>query len=332
MKKGISIYYLCCIIVPLFYSCEYDSIDDPHFDENFIHAEVITLHSQKKALYDSAGNRYVSKVFTQEEFSHTFEMYLESGIEYRVLVTGINGELLEMNLYDGQYTGVAEGIQADVGNTREILNFTCNVTGTFYLLLEYDMPLNELSIDYKLSIEEVGTYFVSWKNKMWQCDGDWEVNESGNLQFIGYESFYNKWVRICEPLDSSSGIELTFLYPNMESSNFIGVMANSSTEIFNVINLPEIGEQLKLKVNGEWEYWSIDINGSGVSRQVGTSTLVKSLENKILLTVADNQLKYSINDSSIVTVGSGNMYSCYYITVEDTERDTLIFKDFAIRN
>ena len=287
----------------------------------------LRLDSIKRAYYNNDGNRYETNMFRTDSTEFNYNIIVEKDKKYRVLLYGIYAENITLELYRNGSV-IQTGVQANVGLTAKYFVYTGGAQDTLQIKLKTSDP-TLYNQPFFLTFEEINTYTIYWKGHQWLCDGDWEVSTSQQLVFKGYHSGFSKWIKLADSSLTDYSAKISFTSTGT-LTNFIGIAANASDSIFDMINLPAIGSQFKIDQQNNWELWSIAMgNGEGIGRQTGNFTdNIKSGGNTIGCTIDANNNAFFVNNTLISTASkyTGNT-NAFYITVEDVIAETQLMDD-----
>jgi hypothetical protein len=288
----------------------------------------LTLDVVKRAYYNHQNMRYETNTFSADSTTFTYLISVETGKKYRVLIHGLFMEDVELILAKPDSDEpLAAGVQANVGNTAKY--FVYEATNTEKL--ELNIATNDSNLfgqDFYLTFEEMGTYQIAWNGFTWLCDGDWEVNNDGNLVVKGYKSGFSKWAQLLDTTLTDFRAELDFETMNGSLPFFIGLALNANTEIFTMINLPSICRQFKISEQRNWEYWVINMgNGGGIGRDLGyfPQALTSGANTLSVINTTDSS-EWKINQTTIVKKESQTGFHGFFLTFEDTEKDSVAFR------
>lgn len=292
----------------------------------------LNLHPVKKAYYNPDSNRYETDIFSSNHNEFNYSLETTSGNKYRILVYGVSMSDVKVELRDDQENILKIGEQANVAYSAKYLVFEAATGINYHIHIEASNP-SLFGQNFYLTFEEIGTYFLSWKGKNWLCDGDWEINSNNQLVHIGHNSGFSKWAKIADESYKDCTISLEFDVPNAGLSDFLGIAVNAGDDIFNMINLPSVARQFKIKNLNYWEFQTIDIgNNGGIGRNTGYfSQVLNTGSNQLDCNIQSDSLRYKINGAQVYSAFN-DLYGVHkvYITVEDIGTDSLFLNNFTI--
>lgn len=296
--------------------------------ENLFIKQYIKIDGEKKALYSPDEKRYIEYEINTQNQGFLLEIDLNYGIEYRILLSNLNTDLAEIQLFDKWGNEFSFDQNQDIGHTQIICNFQCYESQTYYIGLKYNLPINQESLNIRISIEEIGTKYIDINGDIWQCDGDWKMTNNGELQFIGFESFIYKWIRI--PVSQTGRIEVNVSVSDepKNTSMFYGLSFSENDDLYKMVNIPLKAYYYKVRNTGQAEFWNIDINNTGINLET-TQTSIKNSTNTLSLNIKDTSLFYK--DSTLLFRNSVGFTPEYiYLIVEETENDTITINSITL--
>lgn len=323
MKKTQVFAILYLVIGILFFGCEKDEEDNPD-NMGLNITKFLPIDTVKRAYYDSFQNRYESNTFTADSTVFNYSVNLESGVLYRVLLYGFMMDKVDLTLLDLDSIVYAEGVQANVGYTAQFFTFEGIENDTMVIQVRSEDSYN-LNKTFYLSFEEVGTYVLTWKGYNWICDGDWEVNTEGHLVCYGHSSGFSKWAKLTDTTLATYNAELEIFIEDGNLSNFVGMAVEADDDINQMINLPRPAKQFKIRAINAWEMWWI--NSNSVGREWGNlNNIYLQGTNYISADVQIDSISTFVNQEMAISIFN-NMpeYNGFYITFEDTEKDSCIY-------
>ena len=290
---------------------------------------ILQLDQTKKAYYNSQNERYLENSFSSDTSEYFYGVIIEPNKKYRILLYGFYLQDVDFSLNDIDTNLIANGEQADVGLTSKYLIYEATKADTLIISLSSDNNDN-FGKTFYLAFEEIGTYELEWQNKTWICDGDWTVDDKDKLIFKGYGSGFSKWIMLKDQNLNQFTAEIEFDAVSTTLETFIGYSFSSSTEIFDMINLPQTGRQFKISGNNNWEFWTINMN-KGIGRETGTfANTIQAGTNSIKIKNLST-ISCFVNDSLAYQPSDCNTgFNEFYITIEDKDVNEFTFTKFEI--
>lgn len=319
---------LFVITTALLISCKKE-IETPQETEKITN---ITIDGEKKAHFNKSDQRYETETFDPQNQSFFYSFQPTESITYRILIYGLNMAEIDLRLTkNGQL--VDTGAQANVAFTSKFISYQATNEDEVIIEIE-NLSDDNIGKSFILTVEEIGTYVLSWKGYDWLCDGDWEVNELDQMVFKGNGSGFTKWIRLLEPIDSSYSATTTFSWLDTGDLDFVGMTVEASDEIDLMTNLPNVARQFKTN-NEDWELWSIDLgNNGGINREVDE---VQHTSDDFIVThtlsakIDSSTISFDFNTNNTTTTpGTSSHKDYFYITVEEVNYTQKTFRSFEI--
>ncbi len=326
MKKIICIPMV--LLALILFSCK-EKINPNENEPETKKLKMLFLDPLKKAYYNNQNQRYLQIAFKSDTTEYFYGIVAESGKKYRILIYGTYMESIYLDLSDEDTNFIATGQQADVGLSSKYIVYEPQKTDTVIISVATDNQ-NNVGIPFYLTVEEIGTYELQWKNRTWICDGDWTVNSDGNLMFKGFNSGFSKWIMLKNSDLKNFTATVEFNSNSETLATFIGIAFNASSEIFDMLNLPANSCQFKISGTNDWEFWWISMQKS-ISREIGvfTNDINVGLNNFKIENY--ESIKCHVNDSLCYEpINCNTGFNELFITIEDKNADEFVFTDFVI--
>ncbi|MBK8807999.1 MAG: hypothetical protein IPO21_15665 [Bacteroidales bacterium] len=307
---------------------KYDYLETDTFASTIPITEL-TFDNEKKAVYNDSNMRFVEGFFTKDSTILGYKLEFQKDVKYRILVTGINVELFSAKLYnqDSLYKTTAQTV--DVGKTRVAIFVDNRKTNNYYLILEYQIPVNQLRQKYSVIIEELYTKKIVWQDREWICNGDWEINDSNQLVYKGFESLTNKWLRTYIKPEALHSMETEFSVTDSMQNSSIGFAFYAGRETLPILELPK--KCLLMKMNAKnSEMWEIDLFKKKSITINPFTQGIKSHSN-VSVNLASN-LEFVVDQTKVFdsAYSTTKDSAFFYIMVEDAGFDTITFRNFSL--
>ena len=327
--------FLILILALLSFGCEKDDIVSKNNIDNLKSESegTLVLKSFKQIYTDDNNNEYQTFSFNNEKLNYTYGVFMEKDKKYSLSISGENYTsvdflLLKSNndtLFRGEYDGISQ---------RKYITWTSAVTDTFYIVLKYVDDINFHTYHYHLTFEELSTKPLKYNNLEFMCSGDWFIDKEGSLSIICHQTNLNKWAKINNDSINNYQFSYTVGQSTGKPDNYIGIECLASKDISDMHNLAKSGYVLDVIGPSSWRFSQYNLDGSVAFGYGNTSHNLKigvGSWNNYSLKTQNDSLIYSINGE--VVLRKRNMLfmdNGLYITVDDTKKDTIRFKNIKL--
>lgn len=335
--------YIALVLSFVFLGCQKDPVENPGNIPTEINLadsaeRFLRIEKNKQIFIDENQNTYIPLSFDYQHLSHIFGVFLEKDVKYTISISGnsVSCEPIDFILLTSALDTLFRGEQGNISSTRKYICWTSDVSDTFYISSKYRYGINFHTYDYQLTFEELSTKVIQWGNLKFDCSGDWFVNDLGYLTLACHNTLSEKWAKVMD--DSLYNYDFSYLV-SPESGipdSYAGIACYASGNIFDMMNMPASCYNIAVAGPSTWrlEYWYME-TGGGVGYDWGTTSQNLAIGagswNKISVTTFSDSIAYSVNSEEVKRIRNLSfMKNGLYITVEDSKKDTLFFKEIIL--
>ena len=325
----------CFVLLSVIYSCSNKTeIVDPQPVSVFRVDKTLILDLEKRAYYNN-GNRFHQFEFVSDTNQRVYEVKLIKSVFYRAFLQGSPMEAISFYLADKEGKELVKGVQGNIGNTTSFFTYTADVNMTAYIVVKNNGGTDNHNKPFYLIFEEAGTQIIEWANKSWLADGDWEVLSENLITHKNHTSGIHRWLRLLDEIPSDYNASIHIQQEGGFQTSLCGMSVKSTSNIFQMLNVPETGKMFLISGPQWWELWYINMgNGGGIGRDFGDtpSPLLTGTEkwNSIRMDSRPDSVYMYINNLKTHSVLNTTYSNNLYIMINDSDTCRLFFKDFYL--
>jgi hypothetical protein len=175
---------------------------------------------------------------------------------------------------------------------------------------------------------------IRFDNLSLMCSGDWFINPDGYLTLAGHQTQYLKWAKVMD--ESLYNYEFSYQISPRSGipDSYTGIACYASKNIFDMMNTPESGFVFDITGPASWRLAHWYTNGTGYEYGETTHNFAigaGSWNSVSVHTFADS-VSFGVNGEEAIRLRNiGYMDNGLYITVEDTQNDTMFIKDLVLK-
>lgn len=297
----------------------------------------LEIKTGQKTYISENNDRFYANVFSHKNDSDLYHLKVKPGVKYNLFCSqpGIPYSNLKMVLLTSKRDTIS--ISTYVSGLCEIF-FEPSVPDDLYLFVYLKSSVNE-TLKYNLYFEELVPAKLNFMNLKWETTGNWQVNDSLTLSFIGSGSRKFRWLRLDSFISDNNDISFTIKSDTKTNLPSFGIILSGSTE---QVSMGDYKEQLPQKgtflvFTDNQNYRIIKLFSNGMAFEYYTISLPNlNLKTGVNIKINhDNPLyKYVlINNVAITGYVIDNYYSLnkFYLVVEDKDFEKIVFDKFSFK-
>lgn len=324
MKNILAICFVLSVI--LIQSCQKDSIKSSI--KNSV-SQSLAIDETAHCFINENGKRYIENTLLSQQDSLVFELKMNKGIEYRISTSQPNTLINQTRLTLVNIEGDTLTESLNESYSKSVIVVEAPQTSNYYVIVQLAKRTNP-KFTFRLFFEELVDNEISFANKDWEVNGEWEVQKTNTAALKNSDSRIYRHLKLSNPLAGNPDVSFVIQCSNNEP-NF-GFIMDASERFM------EFSEYFYELTNSGYAFLAFkkDLNYSIIELFPGSMSLQwGSIEDlnfnfstgiKVDLKFENNQYWIYLNNTQLQQI-KGNLNN-FHILTEDCGDGITTIKDF----